>query len=266
VKRFLVLLLLFVSSMALSAVPDDVWLAMVLKESDTIMFDLQKVAELNQGSFVADSARATLRFGKRITYLFPNSFDVIVDGQDIRLNAAVLLQNKRWLAPRVLLEALQLKAPTPEPSGAPVQNFLLPWEELELKTGVRGLHLFYTSEFNSVDDASIFLMPFEQVSKLENGLLSNVQKVLANLNLERTGKILYFSVALESGSNPVNQLEFTQGATRYSVENGAGLYSFSGTFPKASLGAVKLPTSFDLRSPIRVTWGESSADYVFQAI
>ena len=256
-------MLLFVSSMALSAVPEDAWLAMVLKESDTIMFDLQKVAELNQGSFVADSARATLRFGKRITYLFPNSFDVIVDGQDIRLNAAVLMQNKRWLAPRVLLEALQLKAPAPEPAASPVQNFELSWEELELKEGVRGLHLFYTSEFNSVDDASIFLMPFEQVANLEKGLQTNVQKVLANLNLERTGKILYFSVALESGSNPINQLEFTQGATRYSVENGAGLYSFSGTFPKASLGAVKLPTSFDLRSPVRVTWGESSADYVF---
>ena len=64
------LTLLFISSVALSAVPEDIWLAMVLKDSDTIMFDLQKVAELNQGSFVADSARATLRFEKRITYLF----------------------------------------------------------------------------------------------------------------------------------------------------------------------------------------------------
>jgi hypothetical protein len=262
VKRFLVLMLLFVSSVAFSAVPDDVWLAMVIKETDIIMYDLQKVATLNQGSFVSDDTRATLRFQKRITYLFPNSFDVIVDGQDIRLNAPVLLEKNRWLAPRVLLEALQLKAPKPEISNS-VQNFELPWEELELRAGVRGLHLFYTSEFNSVDDASIFLMPFEQVSKLEQGLQSNVQKVLANLNLERTGKILYFSVALETGSNPINQLEFTQGSTRYSVENGAGLYSFSGVFPKSSLGAVKLPTSFDLRLPIRVTWGESSADYVF---
>jgi hypothetical protein len=259
-------MLLFISSVALSAVPDEKqWLESVVlgSESAAVMYDFQKVALLNQGSFVADEARATLRFGKRITYVFPNSFDVIVDGQDIRLNAPVLLENKRWLAPRVLLEALQLKAPKPEPNTTVVENFELPWEELELKAGVRGLHLFYTSEFNSVDDASIFLMPFEQVSNLEKDLQSNVQKVLATLNLERTGKILYFSAVLEPGSDPINQLEFTQGSTRYSVENGAGLYSFSGTFPKTSLGAVKLPTSFDLRSPIRVTWGESSADYIF---
>ncbi len=261
------LLLALLSSLALSAVSEQDWLEAVVQQNlssaDTAYFDLQAVANLNQGSFTADDTRANLRFGKRIIYMFANSFDLIVDGQDIRLNAPVLFQNKRWLAPRVLLEALQLRAPAAVPSANPVQNFELPWEELEIKPGVFGLHLFYTSEFNSTNDASLFLMPFEQVSKLENNLQSNVQKVLANLNLEQAGKILYFSVVLEEGSNPINQLEFIQGATRYSVENGAGLYSFSGAFPKASLGAIKLPTSFNLRLPIRVVWGDSSADYVF---
>ncbi len=227
------------------------------------MYDLTVVARLNQGSFIPDTTRATLRFGDRIVYVFPNSFEVIADGQDVRLNAPVLVQNKRWLAPRVLLEALQLKAPTPEPNSVSVQNFELLWEELELKSGVRGLHLFYKSEFGTIDDASLFLMPFEQVAKLEKELQSNVQKVLATLNFEQSGKILFFSVQLEPNSNPINQLEFTQGSTRYNVENSAGLYSFSGTFPKTSLGAVKLPNSFNLRLPIRVTWGDSSADYVF---
>ncbi len=264
-KRFLVLLLTLASSLALSAVPDqNSWLETVVQQANqpnVALYDLQKVAELNQGTFITDSTRATLRFQKRITYVFPNSFDIIVDGQDIRLNAPVLLKNNRWLAPRVLLEALQLKPPNPE-AQAP-QTLELPWENLELKPGVRGLHLFYSSEFNSVDDASLFLMPFEQVSSLDKDLQTSVRNVVATLNLSLVGKILYFSVATDQGSNPIDQLEFIQGATRYSVENGAGLYSFSGVFPKASLGAVKLPSSFNLRQSIRIIWGDSSADYVF---
>ncbi len=266
-KQRLVLFLMLFSSLALSAVPDEKsWLEVVVQQANqpnVAMYDLQKVADLNQGTFLTDTTRATLRFQKRITYVFPNSFDVIVDGQDIRLNAPVLLKDKRWLAPRVLLEALQLKAPTAIEDDAPLQTLELPWENLELKSGVSGLHLFYTSEYNSVDDASIFLMPFELVSSLDKDLQTSVRNVLANLNLNQAGKILYFSVATEKGSNPIDQLEFIQGATRYAVENGAGLYSFSGVFPKASLGAVKLPSSFNLRQPIRIIWGDSSADYVF---
>jgi hypothetical protein len=267
VKRFLVTFLMLVSSFAVSAVPDEkIWLEAVFAQANKAnitMYDLQEVALLNQGTFVIDSSRATIRIQGRIAYVFANSFDVIVDGQDIRLNAPVLLQEKKWLAPRVLLEALQLKVPPPVREPTNLQTLELPWEDLLLKPGVRGLHLFYTSEFGTIDDASIFLMPFEQVAKLENDLQSNVQKVLATLNLEQKGKILYFSVQLEPNSNPINQLEFIQGSTRYSVENSAGLYSFSGTFPKTSLGAVKLPNNFNLREPIRVTWGDSSADYVF---
>jgi hypothetical protein len=41
------------------------------------------------------------------------------------------------------------------------------------------------------------------------------------------------------------------------------LLSLSGAFPKASLGAIRLPVGFDLRQPIRVVWGDSSAEYVF---
>lgn len=230
---------------------------------ENVLYDLLEVAKLNQASFTSDQKRATLRFKDKIVYLFPNSPDVIIDGQDLRLNTPVLVQGTRWLAPGVLLEALQLKAPKPIPSQASLNAFELPWESLELKPSVRGLHLFYKSQFNTTDDASIFLMPFEQVAKLDKDMQVPVQKVLANLNLNRTGKILYFSVAQEPGSNPLDELEFIQGATRYSVQNNAGLYSFSGTFPDVSLGAVKLPTTFDLRQPIRIIWGDSSADYVF---
>jgi hypothetical protein len=226
-------------------------------------FDLLEVATLNQGSLTLDGNRATLRFDKRIVYLFADSPDLIVDGQDVRLNAPVLLLETRWLVPAVLLEALQLKAPKPVPD----QNNLLPlelaWEDLELKPGVRGLHLFYTSEFASQNDASLFLMPFEQVGKLETGLSKDAQKIIAGMTQAQAGRVLYFSVALEPSGNPIGLLEFIQGGSRYSVENGAGLLSLSGTFPKASLGAIRLPISFDLRQPIRVVWGSSSAEYVF---
>jgi hypothetical protein len=226
-------------------------------------YDLLEVASLNQGSLNLDKTRATLRFGKRIVYLFANSPELIVDGQDVRLNLPVLLLGERWLVPAVLLEALQLKAPKPIGDAPSLVPFELPWEDLELKSGVRGLHLFYTSEFNSQNDASLFLMPFEQLAKLEPGLEKDTQKIIAGMTQAQAGRVLYFSVALESGSNPTGLLEFIQGGSRYSVENGAGLLSLFGTFPKASLGAIKLPTSFNLRLPIRVVWGDSSADYVF---
>jgi hypothetical protein len=226
-------------------------------------FDLLEVASLNQGGLALDTKRATLRFDKRIVYLFAGSSDLIVDGQDVRLNAPVLLLETRWLVPAVLLEALQLKAPKPVPD----QNNLLPlelsWEDLELKPGVRGLHLFYTSEFASQNDASLFLMPFEQVGKLETGLGKDAQKIVAGMTQVQAGRVLYFSVALEPSGNPTGLLEFIQGGSRYSVENGAGLLSLSGTFPKASFGAIKLPASFDLRQSVRVVWGNSSAEYVF---
>lgn len=226
-------------------------------------FDLSEVAALNQATLTLDSSRATLRFGKRIVYLFANSTDLIVDGQDVRLNEPVLQIKERWFVPRVLLEALQLKAPKPAVLQTDPIPFELAWEELELKSGVRGLHLFYTSEFNTKDDASLFLMPFEQVAKLESGLGRDVQKVIIGMTQAQAGRVLYFSVALEPEGNPIGLLEFIQGSSRYSVENGAGLLSLSGKFPQTSLGAIKLPSSFDLRQPIRVVWGDSSADYVF---
>jgi hypothetical protein len=226
-------------------------------------YDLLEVATLNQGSLSFDKSRATLRFGKRIVYLFANSQELIVDGQDVRLNLPILQVGERWLVPAVLLEALQLKAPKPISDSPSLVPFELTWEDLEIKPGVRGLHLFYTSEFNSQNDASLFLMPFEQVAKLETGLTKEAQKIIAGMTQAQSGKVLYFSVSLETGSNPTGLLEFIQGGSRYSVENGAGLLSLSGTFPKTSLGAIRLPSSFDLRSPIRVVWGDSSADYVF---
>jgi hypothetical protein len=226
-------------------------------------YDLLEVATLNQASLNLDKTRATLRFGKRIVYLFANSPDLIVDGQDVRLNLPILLMAERWLVPAVLLEALQLSAPKPIATTPNLVPFELTWENLELKPGVRGLHLFYTSEFNSQNDASLFLMPFEQVAKLESGLAKEANKIIAGMTQAQAGKVLYFAVALETGSNPTGLLEFIQGGSRYSVENGAGLLSLSGTFPKTSLGAIRLPTSFDLRLPIRVVWGDSSAEYVF---
>ncbi|MFN3266469.1 MAG: hypothetical protein ACK41E_06465 [Deinococcales bacterium] len=226
-------------------------------------YDLAEIATLNQAALNLNSARATLRFAKRIVYLFANSPELIVDGQDVRLNEPVLLVGQRWLVPRALLEALQLKASKPVDLQNQAVPFELSWEELELKAGVRGLHLFYTSEFNTQNDASLFLMPFEQVAKLDNGLGRDVQKIITGLTQVQAGQVLYFSVALEPEGNPIGLLEFIQGNSRYSVENGAGLLSLSGKFPQASLGAIKLPNSFDLRQPIRVVWGDSSADYVF---
>ncbi len=225
------------------------------------LFDLEAVAKLNQGSFVKDGDRATLKFGARIVYLFKSSADIIVDGQNVRLESAVVIQSKRWAAPSSLLEALQLRAPKALQTETFVDPFQLNWEELELKTGAKGLHLFWRAEGSSLDEASVFLMPFELTSKLDSKM--NLQKVVGVLNSKYPGRILYFSVAADAGGFTPDQLEFVQGGTRYIVEQNAGLYSFEGQFPKASLGAIKLPSSFNLREPIRVIWGSNGADYTF---
>jgi hypothetical protein len=55
-----------------------------------------------------------------------------------------------------------------------------------------------------------------------------------------------------------------QNAQQYEVEAQAGLLSLEGQFPNESLGVVLLPRSFDLKKPIRVTWGQTTAEYTFQ--
>jgi hypothetical protein len=268
-KQFALVALLGLGVLGSSAPARSFELGLVLKASSSeastfqteALFDLEAVAKLNQGSFVVDADRATLKFGLRIVYLFKGSAEIIVDGRDVRLESAVVIQNKRWAAPSSLLEALQLRAPKPLQIETFVDPFLLNWEDLELKPGARGLHLFWRAEGSSIDEASVFLMPFDQLSKVDSKL--NLQKVVGVLNSKYPGRILYFAVAADSSGFTPDQLEFIQGGTRYIVEQNAGLYSFEGQFPRSSLGAIKLPASFNLREPIRIIWGSSAADYVF---
>ncbi len=253
-KRAIGLLCLLFSSWALST---------NLLSNNGAMYDLIAVANLNQGSFTADEYRGVLRFSSRIVYLFPNSPEIIIDGQDVRLNAPITVQKKQWLAPTALLEALQLKAPEAIAAPVEISAFELPWEELELKPKAKGVHIFYRPEGSSLDEASIFLMPFEQIKYLDKDLEQTTKTLINKFNTGKIGKVLYFSVALEPGGLPPAELEFIQGASRYIVENNAGLYSFTGTFPETSIGAIKLPSTFNLKQPIRIVWNEVSADYVF---
>lgn len=225
------------------------------------MYDLNAVASLNDGAFSVASGRGTLRWAENIAYFFAGSTSFILNGKDVRLSQAIERRGERWLAPREFLEALQLEFPDPVPDDPALGNLELTWEELDLGKGVRGLHLFHRD--GGEDTASLLLMEYQDLTQLDSTLAPLVQKVITGFTSAQPGKMLYFSIAAQAIAQTPKQLEFIQGKTRYTVESGAGLYPLDGVYPASSIGAVKLPAYFDLRAPVQVVWGDSSASYVF---
>ncbi len=225
-------------------------------------YDLLEVARINDGAFTTQGTRGTLRWGENIAYFFAGSQTFILNGKDVRLSNAISLRGTQWLVPRDFLEALQLEYPDPVRDPANLGKLELTWEELDLGGGVRGLHLFHRD--GDTDTASLLLLEFTDLERLDKSSASSVKKVIAGFTAAQPGKMLYFSIAAQVAAQPPTQLEFTQGKTRYTVESGAGLYPLDGVYPASSIGAVKLPAYFDLRSPVRVVWGDSSASYVFE--
>ncbi len=226
-----------------------------------LVYDLTEVAGVNDGSFTVDGARGTLRWAENIAYFFAGSAKFIMNGKDVRLNQVIERRGSQWLVPRVFLEALQLEYPDPISDDPDLGTLELSWEELNLGHDVRGLHLFHRD--GKSDTASLLLLEYAQLSKLDPKTAPLIQKIIAGFTVAQPGKMLYFSIAAQLNANTPTQLEFVQGKTRYTVEGGAGLYPLDGQYPASSIGAVKLPAYFDLRTPIRVVWGDSSADYVF---
>ena len=225
-------------------------------------YDLLEVARVNDGAFTAQGTRGTLRWGENIAYFFVGSQSFILNGKDVRLSSPIARREAQWLVPRDFLEALQLEYPDPVSDPANLGRLELTWEELDLGGGVRGLHLFHRD--GDTDTASLLLLEVADLERLDKGLASSVKKVVAGFTAVQPGKMLYFSIAAQAVAQPPTQLEFTQGKTRYTVEKGAGLYPLDGVYPASSIGAVKLPAYFDLRSAVRVVWGDSSASYVFE--
>lgn len=226
------------------------------------LYDLLEVARVNDGAFTVSGTRGTLRWGENIAYFFAGSQNFILNGKDVRLSSAIAQRDAQWLAPRDFLEALQLEYPNPVPDPTGLGKLELTWEELDLGSGVRGLHLFHRD--GDTDTASLLLLEFSELERLDKGLASAVKKITTGFTAAQPGKMLYFSIAAQVAAQPPTQLEFTQGKTRYTVESGAGLYPLDGVYPASSIGAVKLPAYFDLRSAVRVVWGDSSANYVFE--
>lgn len=226
------------------------------------LYDLLEVARVNDGAFTSSGTRGTLRWGENIAYFFSGSQSFILNGKDVRLSSAIARRDAQWLAPRDFLEALQLEYPNPVSDPTGLGKLELTWEELDLGSGVRGLHLFHRD--GDTDTASLLLLEFADLERLDKSSAGAVKKVIAGFTAAQPGKILYFSIAAQAVAQPPAQLEFTQGKTRYTVESGAGLYPLDGIYPASSIGAVKLPAYFDLRSAVRVVWGESSASYVFE--
>lgn len=225
-------------------------------------YDLLEVARVNDGAFTIQATRGTLRWGENIAYFFAGSQSFILNGKDVRLSSPISLRGTQWLVPRDFLEALQLEYPNPVSDPTGLGKLELTWEELDLGGGVRGLHLFHRD--SDTDTASLLLLEFADLERLDKGLAGSVKKVVAGFTAVQPGKMLYFSIAAQAAALTPTQLEFTQGKTRYTVESGAGLYPLDGVYPASSIGAVKLPAYFDLRSAVRVVWGDSSASYVFE--
>jgi hypothetical protein len=237
--------------------------------------NLDAIVRANGGQLVAADNRATLRFPDVVAVVFNGSPEVIVGGADVRLPATVVRSGGVWFAPTQLIQALHLKAPADlellrqpgsNPSSRPpsLNGMHLTWEEFDLTKGVKALQLFQRPRFDAPDDASLMLLEFAQLGKADPKLEATIKKFLTDFHTDHPGQALYFSVVADRGVSLPESIAFVQNAQQYEVEAQAGLLSLEGQFPNESLGVVLLPRSFDLKKPIRVTWGQTTAEYTFQ--
>ena len=226
--------------------------------------DLEAVTRANGGQFVTADNRATLRLPDVIAIVFDGSDQVIVGGADVKLPDRVVRVGGTWYAPVALIQALQLKPPpaAPEPPAVP-GAFSLAWEEFDLGHGVKALQLFERPSPSAPDDASLMLLDFAALGQADPKLEARVSKFLSDFHTDHPGRALYYSVIADKNASLPESITFVQNGQEYKVEAQAGLLSLEGKFPAESLGVVLLPTSFDIAQPVRVTWGSSTADYVF---
>jgi hypothetical protein len=226
--------------------------------------DLEAVTRANGGQFVVADNRATMRLPEVIAIVFDGSDQVIVGGADVKLPDRVVRIGGTWFAPIEFIQALQLKPPPAAPEAPVVKGaFSLAWEEFDIGHGVRALQLFERPSPDAPDQASLMLVDFSVLGQADPKLEASVSKFLRDFRSDHPGKALYYSVVADKYATLPESITFVQDGQEYKVEAQAGLLSLDGKFPAESIGVVLLPTSFDIRQPIRVTWGSSIADYVF---
>lgn len=226
--------------------------------------NLEAVTRANGGQFVTADNRATLRLPDVVAIVFDGSDRVIVGGADVKLPDPVTRVGETWFAPVALIQALQLKPlpVAPEPPAIP-GTFSLAWEEFDIGHGVKALQLFERAAPGAPDQASLMLVDFAVLGQADPKLGATVSKFLRDFHTDHPGRALYYSVVTDKNVTLPESITFVQNGQEYKVEAQAGLLSLQGKFPDESLGVVLLPTSFDITQPIRVTWGTSTADYVF---
>lgn len=233
-------------------------------ENDPQRVNLEAVTRANGGQFVIADNRATMRLPEVIAIVFNGSDQVIVGGADVKLPDRVIRVGDTWLAPMALIQALQLKPPAEPPAPPAVKGaFSLAWEEFEIGRGVKALQLFDRPSPDAPDRASLMLVDFEALGQADPKLQASVSKFLRDFQTDHPGRALYYSVVAEKNATLPESITFVQNGQEYRVEAQAGLLSLEGKFPAESLGVVLLPTSFDIKKPVRVTWGTSTADYSF---
>lgn len=226
--------------------------------------NLEAVTRANGGQFVTADNRATMRLPEVIAIVFDGSDQVIVGGADVKLPDRVTRVGDSWFAPVEFIRALQLKPPPADPEPPAARGaFSLAWEEFELGHGVKALQLFERPAPDAPDQASLMLVDFGVLGQADPKLLASVSKFLRDFHTDHPGRALYYSVVAEKNAVLPDSITFVQNGQEYRVEAQAGLLSLEGKFPAESLGVVLLPTSFDIKQSMRVSWGSSTADYVF---
>jgi hypothetical protein len=226
--------------------------------------DLEAVTRANGGQFVTADNRATLRLPEVIAIVFDGSDQVIVGGADVKLPDRVTRVGNTWFAPIEFIQALQLKPPPATPEPPAIQGaFSLAWEEFDIGHGVKALQLFERPAPGAPDQASLMLVDFSVLGQADPKLEASVSKFLRDFRTDHPGRALYYSVVADKYATLPESITFVQDGQEYKVEAQAGLLSLEGKFPAESIGVVLLPTSFDIKQPVRVTWGSSTADYVF---
>lgn len=234
----------------------------------------------------ADHKDLTVRSERGVLVVFDQSPDILWqpvaesrEGEDERsLSAPVTRQVDGWYVPQELLRLLGYAATQDElilpgdrrvayrfPAQSTLARGAGAYEVVELGNSVRGLTL-YASGTVGPETLGLLLVDAGLLPLALPAERHALDEALAQLP---PGRPLYFVLTSLAQSPWETSVVFTQGALRHVARYPQQLTllegSSSGVSPDAPVsGVMMLPSRFNLRAPVRVSWADVSAEFQFR--
>lgn len=284
-RRYFIVILGFITSLAFLTNTRAQTSVSGLREGGFSYIALNEVARLEGFTTTENNTSLTIRSPDGVLVVFANSPDVLwqpsgggQEGGDIGLSAPVLRRGATWYGPPDAVELLGLVAfetslvlsnntrvnvnyPAVTASALGVGRS----ELTELGNGVYGLSLFASGSAGSdtlsmlLADVGLLSLAFPERQREFDGVLGQFEDA----------RPLFFSVTAVTSNTWTGDVTFQQQGRRFIAQPPYGLVVLSGDSRRVSpqepvSGVILLPTSFNLRTPMSVSWSGVSASVQFR--